>query len=180
MDETVVALFLSTYMFIVMQQKIKHLEVMIEMEHSLTELNDLPDEILVAIFQKLNNISLLHSLMGLNRRLNTIICDPIFTSHLSLMKQMSDDSVHSLTNSILDRFCSEILPEIYCNIKWLDLEASSMERIFLATDYPNLCRLGLFDVSVEKAVSLFTSKKLNFSVNWKKKLRMKFKRFISI
>ncbi len=132
------------------------------MERSLVELNDLPDEILLTIFKKLDNISLLNSLMRVNRRLNTIVCDSIFTSHLTLMKkQLSDDSVHSLSDSILDRFCSQILPEIHCQIKWLDLEASSMERIFLAADYPNLCGLGLFDISIETAVSLSIGKRFH-------------------
>ncbi|CAF4381930.1 unnamed protein product, partial [Rotaria sp. Silwood2] len=39
---------------------------------------------------------------------------------------------------MLDRFCLQILPEIHYKIKWLDLESSSMERILLATNYPNL------------------------------------------
>ena len=146
---------------------------MIEMERSLVELNDLPDQIRLSIFQKLDNISLLNSLMGVNRRLNTIVCDPIFTSHLTLMKRLSDDSVHSLSDSTLDRFCSQILPEIHCRIKWLDLEASSMEQIFLAADYPNLCGLGLFDISLETAVSLFTRKRFNSFIDWKKRVRMK-------
>ena len=55
---------------------------MIEMERSLVELNDLPDQIRLSIFQKLDNISLLNSLMGVNRRLNIIVCNPIFISQL--------------------------------------------------------------------------------------------------
>ena len=149
-------------MFIVMHQKTNHLEVMIKMKRSLVELNDLPDEILLTIFKKLDNVSLLNSLMNVNRRLNRIICDPIFTNRLTLMRHLSDGSVHSLLNSVLDRFCSEVLPEIHCKIKWLDLEASSMDRIFLATDYPNLCGLGLFDISIETAISLFTGKRFHF------------------
>ena len=54
-------------MFTVMHQKRKHLEVTIEMEGSLVALDDLPDEILLTIFQKLDNISLLNALMHVNR-----------------------------------------------------------------------------------------------------------------
>lgn len=61
-----------------MHQKTKHLEVTIEMERSLVELDDLPDEILLTIFQKLDNISLLNALMHVNRRPNAIVCDSIF------------------------------------------------------------------------------------------------------
>ncbi|CAF3286006.1 unnamed protein product, partial [Rotaria sp. Silwood2] len=49
------------------------------MEHLLVELNDLPDEILLMILKKLNSISLLYSLIGVNKRLDTIVRDPIFT-----------------------------------------------------------------------------------------------------
>ena len=144
------------------------------MERSPVELDGLPDEILLTIFQRLDNVSLLNALMYVSRRLNTIVRDPIFTSHLPLTKQMLDGSVHPLSDSILDRFCSQILPEIHCHIKWLGLEASSMERVFLAADYPNVCGVGLFDISIETAVSLF-GKKFNLSVHWKQRLRMKFK-----
>ena len=147
---------------------------MIEMERSLVELNDLPDEILLTIFQNLDNVFLLNTLMYVSKRLHTIVRDPLFTSHLALTKQMLDGSVHPLSDSTLDRFCSQILPEIHCQIKWLGLEASSMERIFLAADYPNLCGVGLFDISIETAVSLF-GKKFNLSIYWKQRLRMKLK-----
>ncbi|CAF3949473.1 unnamed protein product [Rotaria sordida] len=90
-----------------------------------------------------------------NKRLNTIVRDPIFTSHLTLMRCLLDDSICPLPDSMLDRFCSQILPEIHCQIKWLDLESSSMERILRAANYPNLSGLGLLDIDLETAQSLF-------------------------
>jgi hypothetical protein len=131
------------------------------MERLLAELNDLPDEILLIIFKKLNNASLLYSLIGVNKRLNTIVRDQIFTSHLTL-RYSSDDSTRRLHESMIDRFCSQILPEIHHQIEWLDLESSSMERILRAADYPNLCGLGLFDIDIETAVSLFIGKIFQF------------------
>ncbi|CAF1196216.1 unnamed protein product [Adineta steineri] len=125
------------------------------MEHLLVELNDLPDEILLMIFKKLNNVSLLCSLISVNRRLNTIVRDPIFTCHLKLMRHSPNDSIGPLPNTTLDRLCSEILPEIRNQIQRLDLESSSIERILLATNYPNLYGLGLFNLDTETALSLF-------------------------
>jgi hypothetical protein len=61
---------------------------------------------------------------------------------------------------MLDRFCLQILPKIHHKIKWLNLESRSMERILLAKNYPNLNGLGLYDIDVEKALSLFNSKLL--------------------
>ncbi|CAF2208551.1 unnamed protein product [Rotaria magnacalcarata] len=124
------------------------------MKHSPVELNDLPDEILMIILKKLNNVQILYSLIGVNKRLNTIVHDPIFTSHLTLMRCFSDDSIDPLPDPILDRFCLQILHEIHHKIQWLNLESSSMKRILLATNYPNLFGLGLYDIEIETALSL--------------------------
>ncbi|CAF5216542.1 unnamed protein product, partial [Rotaria magnacalcarata] len=64
------------------------------MKHSLIQLNDLPDEILMIILKKLDNDEVFYSLIGVNKRLNTLVHDTIFTSHLTLMKYFSDDSIN--------------------------------------------------------------------------------------
>jgi len=64
------------------------------MEYSCLQLNDLPDEILLIIFKKLNNVALLYSLFDVNKRLNKILHDPIFTSHLNLLNLCSNDYIH--------------------------------------------------------------------------------------
>ncbi|CAF3787381.1 unnamed protein product [Rotaria sp. Silwood1] len=128
------------------------------MKHSSVELNDLPDEILMIILKKLYNVQVLYSLIGVNKQLNTILHDPIFTSHLTLMRCFSDDSIDSLPDPILDRFCLQILHEIHYKIQWLNLESSSMKRILLATNYPTLFGLGLYDIEIETALSLFIGK----------------------
>jgi hypothetical protein len=54
------------------------------MKHSMVQLIDLPDELLVMIFLNLNNVELLYSLMSINRRLNRTIFDSVFTKDLTL------------------------------------------------------------------------------------------------
>ncbi|CAF2853826.1 unnamed protein product [Rotaria sp. Silwood2] len=125
------------------------------MKHLLVELNDLPDEILMIILEKLLKVEVLYSLIGVNKRLSRIVHDPIFTNCLLLMTYSSDGFIDPLSDPMLDRFCSKILPAIHYQIKWLNLESSSMERILRATNYPNLCGLGLFNMNVETALSLF-------------------------
>lgn len=139
-------------------------------QYSSVQLNDLPDEILMMIFRKLNNVMLLYSLSGVNIRLNRILYDSIFTSCLSLffvspVRSIKLDSsliysVHPLSCSILDRYCSEILPAIHENVTWLDLESSSMERILLATNYPRLSGISLYNISIENARRLFSGKRI--------------------
>ncbi len=131
--------------------------------YSCTQLSDLPDEILMIIFNKIYNVEVLHCLFDVNKRLNKILYDPIFTSHLTLLKRFSDDSIDPLPDPILDRFCLQILPKIHHKIHYLHLESSSMERILLSTNYPNLYGLGLYGLDIEKANHLFTGKIFYFN-----------------
>ncbi|CAF4721293.1 unnamed protein product, partial [Rotaria sp. Silwood2] len=96
-----------------------------------------------------------------NKRLNTIAHDSTFASHLKLLSKL-DDLISPLPDPILNRFCSQILPSIHHKIKSLKLESTSMERILLATNYPNLFGLSLYGIDVEKAISLFTGRSFYF------------------
>ncbi|CAF4310878.1 unnamed protein product, partial [Rotaria sp. Silwood2] len=127
------------------------------MKNSCVELNDIPDEILLIIFKKLNNLEVLYSFQGVNERLNKIIHDPIFTSRLNFLQWSSNKFINKFSSDvILNRFCLQILPEICMKIKWLDLESSSMKHILCAADYPNLYGLGLYNIEEEAARCLFT------------------------
>jgi hypothetical protein len=178
------------------------------MKYSTYELCDLPDEILMIILKQLNNAEALYCLIGVNKRLNQIlhdqiftsdlslmiglsdrriypvadpiftnhlslmsgllnrriypVVDPIFTSHLSLMSGLSYRRIYPLPDPILDRFCSQVLPEVHDKIRWLYLESSSMKRILLSTNYPNLYGLALFAIEEETAIHLFTGKLFYF------------------
>ncbi|CAF5173508.1 unnamed protein product, partial [Rotaria sp. Silwood1] len=125
------------------------------MHNSLIHLNDLPDEILLIIFKKLNNVELLYSLINVNKRLQKIVHDSIFTSHLTLLRYFSKDYIYPLLDPIVDRFCLDILPEIHHKIKWLNLESLTMERILRSTNYPNLYGLGLYNIPNKTALRLF-------------------------
>ncbi|CAF3305919.1 unnamed protein product [Rotaria sp. Silwood2] len=97
--------------------------------------------------------------MGVNKRLNKIVHDETFTSYLTFLVCSSDSSVHPYCDSIIDRFCLQILPSIHHKIQWLNLEASSMKRILFATDYPNLSGLGLYNVDDETVKYVFNEER---------------------
>lgn len=128
------------------------------MKHRCIQLTDLPDELLLLILKKLNNIEVLYSLIGVNIRLDQIASDPTFTEHLPLITRSSNGCINFLNNSMFDRFRSDILPQIHYQIKSLTLESSCIERLFLALDYPNLHSLSLFNVDYKIAVRLFVGK----------------------
>jgi hypothetical protein len=126
------------------------------MENFFIQLNDLPDEVLLIILKKLPSIDVLYSLIGVNKRLDTIVRDSIFTRCLTFMEPCND--LNQITEAILNRFCVEILPIIRHKISWLNLESSFMDRILLSTNYPNLHRLALYYLTTERARELFTGK----------------------
>ncbi|CAM4934982.1 unnamed protein product [Rotaria socialis] len=100
--------------------------------------------------------------MDVNQRLNRIVHDTIFTRDLCFLECLPDNKISSpLSDLILDRFCSEILPEIGHRIKTLHLERTSMERIIHATNYPNLNSLSLCHIDSEVAMSLFDGKRFS-------------------
>jgi hypothetical protein len=138
----------------------EHGRMKANMFNSYIGLNDLPDEILIYIFQKLNNVDVLYSLQNVNQRLNQIIHDSIFTNRLAFVKWLPFKYIDLFSSShmMLNRFCSQILPSIHQNIKSLDLESSSMKHVLCAADYPNLNSFGLYNINEESARSLFTGK----------------------
>ncbi|CAF2970525.1 unnamed protein product [Rotaria sp. Silwood2] len=126
------------------------------MNDSIIQLSDLPDEILMIILKKLHNSYVLYSLIGVNKRLDTIAKDSIFTEYLTLIPPFN--GLNEFTDTILDRFCSEVLPKIHHKIEWLNTESLYIERILLATNYPVLHGLGLYDLASEVARNLFTDR----------------------
>ncbi|UJR38038.1 hypothetical protein I4U23_030720 [Adineta vaga] len=90
-------------------------------------LNDLLDEIVLIILGKLNNFDIHYSLQGVNQRLNRIIRKSIFIKQLSFIDRLSDET-------ILHRFCSQILPTIHDKIQHMAIKSTSMKRVLNAAD----------------------------------------------
>ncbi len=123
------------------------------MNRSSVHLLDLPDEILLIILKKLNNIDVLYSLLDINNgRLNILAQENTFTNILNFVS--IDD------NSLIDRFCSYILPRIHHNVKCFILDPVRIIPILLATDYPNLTKLIIAHFQQEIALNCFISKHL--------------------
>ena len=106
------------------------------MDRSSAQLMNLPDELLLIILKKLDNVGVLLSLMGLDARLDQIIHDPCFTTEIDLI-QLNDDERCAQLDTCIQRFCSDILPAIYHQIKWLKVQSTSMEQLIIPV-YLNL------------------------------------------
>ncbi|CAF4757639.1 unnamed protein product [Rotaria socialis] len=103
------------------------------MNQSSVQLLDLPDEVLLDILKKLDNVDVLYALFGIdNGRLNRTTVD-----------------------SVLDRLFNYILPQIHDNVECLTVEPAFMERILLAAHYPNLTELKINDFQRDNSSRYF-------------------------
>ncbi|CAF4591754.1 unnamed protein product, partial [Rotaria socialis] len=116
------------------------------MNSSTVHLLDLPDEMLIEIFNKLSTADVLNSIWGVNQRLNRLARDARLTQSIDLTAEQSYDERCSMSTVILDRLCSHVLPQIHDNIKSLLVEPSSMQRILRVCAYPNIHQLTLSSI----------------------------------
>ncbi|CAF4559045.1 unnamed protein product, partial [Rotaria magnacalcarata] len=76
------------------------------MNSSTVHLLDLPDEMLIEIFNKLSTVDVLNSIWGVNQWLDRLARDARFTHSLDLTAEQSCDERCSMSDVILDRLCS--------------------------------------------------------------------------
>jgi hypothetical protein len=110
---------------------------------------DLPDEILLIIFKKLNIIDVLYSLVDVNQRFDRLVFNALYIHDLDMTTMMTNDLTYNQTFSIdtqvLSRICQKILPRIGHQIHKLTVEECSMKSILLAANYPQLYSLSLIN-----------------------------------
>ena len=114
---------------------------------------DLPDELLIIIFKKFNNVDALDFLFRVNnKRLKSLAHEEIFSNSLDFL---------CYDPYQLDRFCADILPEIHQNIKYIVSESTTLEHILLSANYPCLTKLKILNFNQEFALNYFTGKRNN-------------------
>ena len=109
---------------------------------------DLPDEILLIILKNVNLFDIISSLVGINRRLDRLIVDPLHIRHVDMTNDMIENSLSDLVSStdveILSKFCQNLLPRIHYHIEQLTLVPNSIKSILHTVDYyPQLHTLSL-------------------------------------
>ncbi|CAF3929593.1 unnamed protein product [Adineta steineri] len=99
---------------------------------------DLPDEILLHILKKLNNIDALCTFIGINEKLDRIVCDVSITRVIDLMAI----ELHQ----VADSKCMKILPRIHDKIESLTLQACLLPRVLQTNNYPHLRKLVIINL----------------------------------
>jgi hypothetical protein len=124
------------------------------MHRSTVNIVDLSDEMLLAILNKLSNVDVLYSLIGVNQKLDKLAQDVTFTRSVDLVTITSNEHNNSRNKSILDRFCSDILPRIRHNIECLTLDSLSIDCALGIGSYPKLHKIT-FNLPPEMACRIF-------------------------
>jgi len=129
------------------------------MNYRQMKLLDLPNEILLLILKKLNNIDVLYSMFGVNhQQLDILLSANTFTNTLNFVLTTTNDDITSLPDGIVNRLCKNILPKIDQTIKYLILDSLSMKIILQAANYPNLTQLKLFNFNDKIVEEYFKGK----------------------
>jgi hypothetical protein len=124
------------------------------MHHSTVNILDLSDEMLLAILNKLSNVDVLYSLIGVNQKPDKLAQDVTFTRSVDLIRITSNEHNNSRNKSILDRFCFNILPRVRHNIECLTLDSLSIDRALCIGSYPKLHEITL-NLPPEMACRIF-------------------------
>ncbi len=129
---------------------------------------DLPNEILLMILNKLNNMDVLYSMLDVdNHQLDILAQGNTFTNALNFVLTTTNDAIVPLADRIVDRFCQNILPRIDQNIKCLILDSKSIEDILRSGNYSNLTELKLFNFNGKIVPRYFTGE-YNLQTNQRK------------
>jgi hypothetical protein len=129
-----------------------------DMDDSTVNILDLCDEMLLTILSKLNNIDVLHSLLGVNRKFDRLVQNVNFIRSLDFTTITTNEDDYLKIHSMLKRFCFHIIPRIEHKIQCLTLDSWSMNSILCIGDYPNLRKLILVNLKVETAGRIFHCK----------------------
>lgn len=117
---------------------------------------DLPNEMLLTIFKKMNKIDVLYSLVNVNEQLNQLIFDPLYIDDLDLTRKSLFDTICQIDNQILDRICEDILPKISDKVNKLTIEPLSMNRVLNSGEYSKLHSLSLLSFQEETILQHLT------------------------
>lgn len=111
-----------------------------DMNRSNLNLVDLPDEMLIYILNKLENVDVLYSFYGINNnRLERLVRSEKFSSKLKFTANVVDET------KVFDQFCDFLLREIHFNVESLTVQLEYLERIFAVSHYPKLSQLEILN-----------------------------------
>ena len=117
---------------------------------------DLPDEILLEIFNKLNMVHVLQSFVDVNQRFNRLTLDPCYIHNLDMsVKSSLLQQTSQIDNEKIGKLCKKVLPRISHYIHKLTIPSGSIEYIN-NIDYPQLHSLSLVNFKPQTILEQLT------------------------
>jgi hypothetical protein len=128
-----------------------------------TNILDLPDEMLLSIFIKLNMVDVLCSLADVNKRFNRLTLDHYYFHNLDLtVKRSLFERTSQIDDQEIAAICKKIFPRIHHHIHKLTVPSCLIECI-INTDYPQLQSLSLVNFEQQKLLEHLTGN-VHFSI----------------
>ncbi|UJR12937.1 hypothetical protein I4U23_017110 [Adineta vaga] len=107
---------------------------------------DLPNEILLYIFAKMNVVDALFRQSGFNQRLDQLLFNSIYVRELDFTIKSWDNSISSINDLVINHVCEKILPHINDKVIKLIVEPYAIERALnSAIIYPKVSSLSLLN-----------------------------------
>ncbi len=125
---------------------------------------DLPDEILLIIFNKLNTIDTLYSLVDVNKRFDQLVLNSLRIHKLDTTNMVIKsyyDRTFSMNNNVLSRISKKILPRIHHQLNELIIEQNSIKHILLTANYSQVDSLSLVNFQKEILFQYLTGRNLS-------------------
>jgi hypothetical protein len=117
------------------------------------------------IFNKLNMVDVLYSLVDVTQRFDQLVLDPFYMRNLDMtcmtMKSFYDRS-YSIDEQFFSKICENILPRIHHPINELIVEQHSIERVLYTINYSQFYSLSLIDFQEEVLFKYLTGKLFYF------------------
>ncbi|CAF1277710.1 unnamed protein product [Rotaria sordida] len=113
---------------------------------------NLPDELLLIIFNKLNTIDTFYSLVNVNKRFDRLVLNSLHIRNLDTTRMVIKsyyDRTFSIDNNVLSKICEKILPRIHHQLNELIVEQNSLKNILFTVNYPQLDSLSLVNFQKE-------------------------------
>jgi hypothetical protein len=123
-----------------------------ELDMNYFNILDLPNEILLIIFNKLNTIDVFCSVKDVNRRFYELSLNCCHVQDMQMTIMMDIDTCYKQISPIdnkLRRICRNILPKIHDKVHKLTVDQSSMIPVLHAANYPQLYSLTILDIQEE-------------------------------
>ncbi len=123
---------------------------------------DLPDEMLLSIVNRLNNIDILYSLVDVNQRFDQLALNSVYIRDLDFTANSLLDGRSQEYYQFINRICKNLLSRIHHQVNTLTLDHISMKHVLHTFNFPQLHSLSLVLHRSETFVQYLTGMIHNF------------------